>query len=50
MDGMTEPIDPHVLAPLVAHHRRFLEFLEPRVGSRVHAEEILQGSRALPDM
>lgn len=39
---MAEPIDPDVLATLVDHHRRFLQFLESRVGSRAVAEEILQ--------
>lgn len=31
-----------VVATLVANHRRFLEFLERRVGSRATAEDILQ--------
>jgi RNA polymerase sigma-70 factor (ECF subfamily) len=41
---MTEPMDPEVLATLVEHHRRFLQFLEPRVGSRAVAEDLLQAA------
>jgi RNA polymerase sigma-70 factor (ECF subfamily) len=33
-------------AVLVRHHREFLAFLERRVGSRVDAEEVLQGAYA----
>lgn len=33
---------PEVVRVLVANHRRFLEFLEKRVGSRAVAEDILQ--------
>ena len=29
---------------LVAHHRRFLDFLAPRVGSRTAAEDVLQSA------
>ncbi len=31
---------------LVAHHRKFLRFLEPRVGNRATAEELLQAAYA----
>lgn len=31
---MSETIDPDVLSTLVEHHRRFVEFLEARVGRR----------------
>ncbi len=41
---MREPIDPETLDTLVGHHRRFLDFLERRVGSRVVAEELLQAA------
>jgi RNA polymerase sigma factor (sigma-70 family) len=34
--------DPAVIAALVENHRRFLGFLQKRVGSRTDAEEILQ--------
>jgi RNA polymerase sigma-70 factor (ECF subfamily) len=33
---------PDILKALVENHRRFLAFLERRVGSRVEAEDILQ--------
>ncbi len=36
------PRSPEVVSALVAHHRRFLAFLERRVGSREVAEDILQ--------
>jgi RNA polymerase sigma-70 factor (ECF subfamily) len=36
--------DPAVVATLVENHRRFLGFLEKRVGSRADAEEILQSA------
>lgn len=36
------PPPPHVVATLVEQHRRFLAFLERRVGSRADAEDILQ--------
>ncbi len=36
------PPAPEVLAVLVENHRRFLDFLERRVGSREAAEDILQ--------
>jgi RNA polymerase sigma factor (sigma-70 family) len=52
---MTEPIDaregeaarplsPEVVRALVAHRRRFLAFLEGRVGSAAQAEELLQAA------
>ena len=37
-----EPPDPAVIAALVDNHRRFLAFLQKRVGSRADAEDILQ--------
>src|SRR5213593_2158522 len=39
---MTTPATPDVLEVLVENHRRFLAFLERRVGSRDEAEDILQ--------
>ncbi|MCB9891381.1 MAG: sigma-70 family RNA polymerase sigma factor [Planctomycetes bacterium] len=39
---MAPPDHPKSLEALVANHRRFLRFLEHRVGSREEAEEILQ--------
>jgi RNA polymerase sigma factor (sigma-70 family) len=39
---MTTPATPDVLEVLVENHRRFLAFLERRVGSREEAEDILQ--------
>jgi RNA polymerase sigma-70 factor (ECF subfamily) len=39
---VTETIAPDALAVLVAEHRRFLGFLERRVGNRAAAEELLQ--------
>lgn len=39
---MTTPAAPAVLDVLVENHRRFLAFLERRVGSREAAEDILQ--------
>jgi RNA polymerase sigma-70 factor (ECF subfamily) len=39
---MTSPATPDVLEVLVENHRRFLAFLERRVGSRDEAEDILQ--------
>src|SRR5256885_17144500 len=39
---MTTPATPEVLEVLVENHRRFLAFLERRVGSRAEAEDILQ--------
>lgn len=44
MQGVTEAIASDVLGVLVAQHRRFLEFLERRVGSRGAAEELLQAA------
>ncbi|MCA9665975.1 MAG: RNA polymerase subunit sigma-70, partial [Myxococcales bacterium] len=35
---------PEVLAVLVDNHRRFLSFLQGRVGSREEAEDILQAA------
>jgi RNA polymerase sigma factor (sigma-70 family) len=44
MERMSEIIDPEVLSTLVENHRRFLRFLEVRVGSREVAEELLQAA------
>ena len=49
------PITPDVLNTLVENHRRFLAFVERRVGSREVAEDILQdafvrGLAAAPDL
>ncbi|HXS81315.1 MAG TPA: sigma-70 family RNA polymerase sigma factor [Methylomirabilota bacterium] len=41
-DTATQPTSPHVVQVLVDNHRRFLEFVERRVGSREVAEDILQ--------
>ena len=41
-DAATLPLTPEVVATLVENHRRFLAFLERRVGSREVAEDILQ--------
>jgi len=41
-DAATLPASPEVVAALVENHRRFLAFLERRVGSRDVAEDILQ--------
>ena len=41
---MSETIDSNVLSTLVEHHRRFLKFLESRVGSREVAEDLLQAA------
>ena len=41
---MTDAPAPDVVAILVDHHRRFLRFLESRVGSRAVAEDILQAA------
>ena len=41
-DDATLPVSPHVVDVLVDNHRRFLAFLERRVGSREIAEDILQ--------
>src|SRR5918995_4698922 len=38
----SEPATDTVVGTLLANHRRFLDFLAPRVGSREDAEEILQ--------
>src|SRR5688572_11688644 len=39
---MAEALTAEVVDVLVERHRRFLQFLEPRVGSRAVAEELLQ--------
>lgn len=39
---VAEELAPAVVEKLVDHHRRFLQFLEPRVGSREAAEDLLQ--------
>ena len=44
MDDATAPMSDELAAQLVANHRRFLAFLEPRVESRAIAEEILQAA------
>lgn len=44
MDDATAPMSGEIAAQLVANHRRFLAFLEPRVESRAVAEEILQAA------
>src|SRR5687768_12857377 len=41
---MSEALTPEVIDVLVERHRRFLQFLEPRVGSRAVAEELLQAA------
>lgn len=41
-DGATFPASPEIVAILVENHRRFLAFVERRVGSREVAEDILQ--------
>jgi len=41
---MTQPPDPTVVQVLLDNHRRFLDFLERRVGSRAEAEDLLQGA------
>lgn len=41
-DVPSEPTDPAVIAVLVDNHRRFLAFLEKRVGTCAEAEDILQ--------
>ena len=38
------PLGPDVVAALVENHRRFLSFLERRVGNHAPAEEILQSA------
>ncbi len=38
------PLGPDVVAALVENHRRFLSFLERRVGNHASAEEILQSA------
>ena len=39
-----DAVPAEIVARLVGEHRRFLAFLEPRVGSRSAAEEILQAA------
>lgn len=41
---MTEPGSTDAVAVLVANHRRFLEFLTRRTGSREEAEDVLQAA------
>lgn len=41
---MANPIPATVVETLVDHHRRFLDFLQRRVGSREAAEEVLQAA------
>ncbi|MCC7540519.1 MAG: RNA polymerase sigma factor [Deltaproteobacteria bacterium] len=41
-EDVVRPRSPEVIATLVDQHRRFLAFLERRVGNRAVAEEILQ--------
>jgi RNA polymerase sigma-70 factor (ECF subfamily) len=41
---MAETVAPEVVQTLVEQHRRFLAFLERRVGSRAVAEELLQSA------
>jgi RNA polymerase sigma factor (sigma-70 family) len=41
---MSDAMTPAIVDVLVAQNRRFLRFLEPRVGSRAAAEEILQAA------
>jgi RNA polymerase sigma factor (sigma-70 family) len=41
---MAEALTPEVVNILVERHRRFLQFVEPRVGSRAVAEELLQAA------
>lgn len=43
-DSPALPTDPAVVSALVENHRRFLAFLEKRVGSRADAEDILQAA------
>ena len=42
LEAKALPMSRKLLAQLVDQRRRFLKFLEPRVGSRVDAEELLQ--------
>ena len=44
MHSPAPPENPAVVAALVENHRRFLAFLERRVGSRAEAEDILQAA------
>ena len=43
-EAVAETASPAVVAALVENHRRFLAFLESRVGNRQDAEEILQAA------
>lgn len=45
-EASAAPPSPAVVAALVDNHRRFLAFLERRVGSRAEAEEVLQNAFA----
>jgi len=49
-EAVTQPTSPRVVQVLVENHRRFLAFIERRVGSREVAEDILQEAfvRGLP--
>jgi len=42
VDDTAAPVNPEVIARLVAGHREFLGFLQRRVGSRALAEDLLQ--------
>ncbi len=42
MGIMSEPLSPEAMKTLVQAHDQFLRFLQPRVGSREAAEDILQ--------
>ncbi len=43
-DEAERELSPSVVEALVGNHRRFLSFLESRVGSRAQAEELLQSA------
>jgi hypothetical protein len=47
---MTEALTPEVVDILVERHRRFLQFLEPRVGNRAVAEELPLRSTIRPSI
>jgi RNA polymerase sigma-70 factor (ECF subfamily) len=44
MDAVDRSLAPAVAEALAARHRRFLDFLEPRLGSRAAAEDLLQAA------
>lgn len=46
IDVTTDAASPAVVAALVENHRRFLSFVQKRVGNRDEAEQILQGALA----